>query len=149
MFSERLKRARELSGLGQEELADLLSISKGTVGNWETGTNAANAERLAELAVALNTTTDFLLGLSENPEADRGPSEFPRLVLHYRGGRRIIPLVDGVKEQGAQVMLAYAELARDAVNSAVVPRVPPVATNEIVEAISEQIQTPQPRPPAP
>lgn len=36
-LSENLKRARETSGLSQQEVADSLNISRQSVSKWETG----------------------------------------------------------------------------------------------------------------
>lgn len=67
-FSERLRWAREEAKLTQPELAQKLSISKGTVGNWESGQNYPGHDNLRRLADVLNVSESFLRGESDRPE---------------------------------------------------------------------------------
>lgn len=54
-------------GLSQEQLAEALSISQKQVSKYERGENYPSAETLKSLAKTLDTSTDWLLGLSDNP----------------------------------------------------------------------------------
>ena len=74
MFSERLKASRKEAGLTQVELAEVLKVSSGTVGMWETGKREPKFEVMGHLSKTLNKSVDYLLGLSENespPPADK------------------------------------------------------------------------------
>jgi transcriptional regulator with XRE-family HTH domain len=62
MDRERLKSARELRKLTQEELAKKVNVTKGTISNYENGHSTPSNEMLRLLADTLKTTTDFLLG---------------------------------------------------------------------------------------
>jgi len=66
MFSERLKASRKKARLTQIELANILKVSKGTVGMWETGKREPKFEAMVHLSKTLNKSVDYLLGLSEN-----------------------------------------------------------------------------------
>lgn len=66
MFSERLKASRKEVGLTQVELAEILKVSKGTVGMWETGKREPKFEVMGHLSKTLNKSVDYLLGLSDN-----------------------------------------------------------------------------------
>jgi transcriptional regulator with XRE-family HTH domain len=66
MFSERLKTSRKEVGLTQVELAEILKVSNGTVGMWETGKREPKFDTMAHLSRVLNKSVDYLLGLSEN-----------------------------------------------------------------------------------
>jgi len=66
MFSERLKASRKEVGLTQVELAEILKVSNGTVGMWETGKREPKFYAMAHLSRVLNKSVDYLLGLSEN-----------------------------------------------------------------------------------
>jgi transcriptional regulator with XRE-family HTH domain len=66
MFSERLKTSRKEVGLTQVELAEILKVSNGTVGMWETGKREPKLDAMAHLSRVLNKSVDYLLGLSEN-----------------------------------------------------------------------------------
>ena len=48
-------------GLKQRELADMLSVKRETVNQWENGIRQIKGEDIARLADALGTTTDYIL----------------------------------------------------------------------------------------
>lgn len=65
VFRERLKQRRELLGLTQEELGARLSKDQKAVWRWETGRATPNVDTLLELARVLDTTADYLVGLTD------------------------------------------------------------------------------------
>lgn len=60
-FGKRMQKARTLQGLTQEQLAEVLNVSRNQVARIERGFRACSIDFLVELATVLNTTTDFLL----------------------------------------------------------------------------------------
>lgn len=68
MFSKRLRYARKLRGYSQEELAKKINSTKSTISNYENDYSSPSNEILKDLADILLTTTDFLLGRTENIE---------------------------------------------------------------------------------
>lgn len=69
MLPQRLKYIRKLRRYTQEELAKKVNTTKGTISNYENGYSTPSNEMLTLLADALDTTTDFLLGRSDNPNS--------------------------------------------------------------------------------
>ena len=67
MKVENLKRARELKGLNQTEVALHLGISQQRYNYYETGKREPDNEMLKRIAGLLNVTTDYLLGYSSKP----------------------------------------------------------------------------------
>lgn len=66
-FADRFKQLREESGLTQEELARRLGVSKGTVGNYESGARTPRKlDDLNSLADYFNVEIDYLLGRSNS-----------------------------------------------------------------------------------
>ena len=61
-FKERLKELRKVNHFLQRELAEKISVSTDTIHNWEKGRSEPCLQDLIKLAVALNTTIDFLVG---------------------------------------------------------------------------------------
>ena len=61
-FKDRLKDIRESARLTQEELATKMGVSKGTIGNYETGRRAPDPEMLELIADIFNVDVDYLLG---------------------------------------------------------------------------------------
>ena len=67
MLDHRLKIARKSKNLTQEQLALKVQTTKGTISNYENGYSTPSNEMLVLLAKTLNTTTDYLLGNSDDP----------------------------------------------------------------------------------
>jgi transcriptional regulator with XRE-family HTH domain len=57
-----ISRMRKAANLTQMELADRMGVSFQAVSNWERGQTMPDISRLSELAEALNTTVDAILG---------------------------------------------------------------------------------------
>ncbi|WLB57453.1 helix-turn-helix domain-containing protein [Bradyrhizobium japonicum] len=70
IFKERLKAARDLRGLSQSQLASNAKLPPSSVSHFEAGTRKPSFENLKRLAVALDVTTDYLLGRADAPNAD-------------------------------------------------------------------------------
>lgn len=64
---DRVTRLREALGLSQEELADKVKTSQKQISKYESGAEPGS-EKLMLLAKALNTTSDYLLGLTDYPD---------------------------------------------------------------------------------
>jgi len=66
-FAKRLKEAREQCGMTQKETAEILKIPLKTYQKYESlapsGHREPDQDMLVKIAVALQTSTDFLLGL--------------------------------------------------------------------------------------
>lgn len=60
-FKERLKEKRVEAGLTQAELAEKVSVTSRTIQNYEMGTRKPNSKVVADIAMALGTTVDYLL----------------------------------------------------------------------------------------
>jgi transcriptional regulator with XRE-family HTH domain len=69
-LGERIKSAREKMGLTQGQVAKILGISRGAVGQWEIGLGAPATERLGMLSGYLGVSLDWLL---DNAEQAGGP----------------------------------------------------------------------------
>jgi transcriptional regulator with XRE-family HTH domain len=65
LASKRIRERRKALGLNQAELSDLTGISQGQISRYEIGDNEPTAEVLIRLARVLQTTADYLIGLSD------------------------------------------------------------------------------------
>ena len=59
-FGSRLKEQRERIGLTQTQLAKMLNVTKGAVGNYETGTSSPKSEILYKLFDILQCDANYL-----------------------------------------------------------------------------------------
>lgn len=67
VFAERLKAARELRGWNQTELAAAAGLPPSSIAHFEGGKRKPSFETLRRLANALEMTTDYLLGRTDQP----------------------------------------------------------------------------------
>ena len=65
-FGEKLKEARKKAGLTQEELAELIGISRAAVAKWETDNGLPDIENLKTVAGLLDVSVDYLLDDGES-----------------------------------------------------------------------------------
>ena len=71
-FSENLKQIRKDNHLSQEELAELLDVSRQAVSKWEQGMGYPEVEKLLLLSAELNVSLDALMssGITREPGRD-------------------------------------------------------------------------------
>ena len=66
---ERIRYFREDRDLTQKQVAEMLGMSQTGYSKYETGENDIPTQILIKLADYYNTTTDYLLGRTDNPKA--------------------------------------------------------------------------------
>lgn len=66
-FADKLKQIRKDRKLSQEELAELLDVSRQAVSKWEQGVGYPEVEKLLLLSDKLNISLDTLMGI-ETPQ---------------------------------------------------------------------------------
>ena len=66
IFSERLAKLMSLRGLTQKDLARKANITESAISYYVKGLRTPSGEILARMAETLSTTTDFLLGRTED-----------------------------------------------------------------------------------
>ncbi len=66
MFT-RIKDLREDRDLSQSKVAAILGVHQTTYSDYELGNLSITAEVLITLAKFYNTSTDYILGLTDNP----------------------------------------------------------------------------------
>lgn len=79
-LGERLRESREFLGLSQQEVADLLELTRPAVTNIETGKRKVSTLELREFARLYRKPYDWLIGESNDPT----PSEDELTQALYR-----------------------------------------------------------------
>ena len=64
-FNEKLQELRKQKGLTQEELAEMLFVSRTAVSKWESGRGMPNIDSLKAIAKFFSVTVDELLSCEE------------------------------------------------------------------------------------
>lgn len=98
----RVKKLREGLGWTQEYLGEKIGFDKKQVLRFEKPNNNCKAQVIVALATALNTTSDYLLGLTENDE--------PRWIFDELSAEERSLLIALRRRQPKQSVNAFAVL---------------------------------------
>ena len=67
LFAFRVKKLRRQRNLNQTELAEALGLTQATISAIESGLRTTTIEKLILLAKFFDVSTDYLLGLKDEP----------------------------------------------------------------------------------
>lgn len=89
MFSARLKELRQKKNISQNRLGEKIGFSQQAVAKWETDRATPSPETLASIAMFFDVSTDYLIGVTDNPApqskkkpAENGELEADKKELH-------------------------------------------------------------------
>lgn len=71
--SEKIVKARNESNLTQDQLAELLNVSRQTISKWELDISVPETSKLTRLAEVLNVSIDYLLNEQERDQNAKIP----------------------------------------------------------------------------
>lgn len=96
-FHEKLQELRKTKGLTQEELAEVLYVSRTAISKWESGRGMPNIESLKAIAKFFGITVDVLLSSEE--VLGIAEDEYKRREAHIRN------LIFGLLDCGMTLLL--------------------------------------------
>ena len=94
IFSKRLKELRKKNNLTQKKLADLCCMSQQVINTYENEKQFPRLESLILLAKSLNTTIDYLCGISELESSLDKKVLFKENFTSQEIGRSIVVLIN-------------------------------------------------------
>lgn len=122
-FGSRLKEKRESLNITQPQLAEMLGVSKGAIGNWETDVNSPRATLLYDLFDILHCDANYLFQdeMRDLKYKDKAtPEEFENIIKKYRHldnhGRE---MVDFTLNKEYERSKALAEREKESANNIV------------------------------
>jgi transcriptional regulator with XRE-family HTH domain len=80
-FGEQIKIYRKINNLSQQDIADLLGVTKQTISGWEKGKFSPPLSFVYEIAEKLNVSVNWLLG-AEQKGTIESPKD-PNLAIVY------------------------------------------------------------------
>lgn len=84
-FSQRLYELRRKAGLSQEELANLVGVTRQAVQKWESGASKPDLDNITALAGYFQVSLDYLIAGREAEPAP--PPAAPTIINNYYGRR--------------------------------------------------------------
>lgn len=119
--SHRIREIRREKQLSGTEIAEKLHMSAQHYYSIERGTRGLSSDITSKLAGIFGVTTDYLLGLSEEPDIDIQPRiQIPQQVSVFEEYREYLAVKAIAEKYGYQIdekFLYVLELALDFVNS--------------------------------
>lgn len=108
-FGEKLFQLRNERGIYQKEIAEFLSVSVGTISNYENGVHSPDLETLCKLAGYFHVTTDYMLELTENA------TSMEKLNVQMSEEHTIgsaLNVLQELSQTGRQQMLKYLNMVK-------------------------------------
>lgn len=93
-FADNLKMIRKERNITQEQLAELLNVSRQAVSKWESGNGYPETEKLLIISKELNISLDYLLLDSEPNQANQDTAEEQKAAVYIPNGKLAIPTFD-------------------------------------------------------
>jgi len=66
-INEKIFKLIEDKGITSYRLAKEIGVSMGHIGDWKSGRSSPTSERVVKIAKYFGVSTDYLLGLTDNP----------------------------------------------------------------------------------
>ena len=76
-FAQRLAALLKQQGITQKELAEIVGVTEATLSRYMHSDRIPKAEILANIATALHTTSEYLLGTEEEGDIK---TDYPRII---------------------------------------------------------------------
>lgn len=102
-LGQRIYELRKNKGISQEELANVLNVSRQSISKWESNNSTPDLERVIEISRYFNVTTDYLL----KGEGNITPNHNQDLHLTLATGINIISLIITIFLWGAYQKEVY------------------------------------------
>lgn len=114
----RMKERREELGITQTKLAEMIGVTKGAVGNYETDVNSPKASIMYKVFAALQCDANYLYQdeLSK-PESDMLPSEERAMLRLFRqlneeGKEKLTDYADDLVQSGKYIKSSEIQMDR-------------------------------------
>ena len=85
MIGDKLKKLRQGKKLTQTEFADKIGISRGTYAHYEINKRHPDYQTLIKIAEFFDVSTDYLLGVTNNPSRDENKEQKLKEFLEQPG----------------------------------------------------------------
>lgn len=98
-LAERLKALRKENDLSQKAVAQKLKITVSALSQYETGKRTPKNDMLAALARLYHTTSDYLLGITSDPDIPYPPYSFTKKEAMSTSSPYVNDMEDSEKRQ--------------------------------------------------
>ena len=84
-FGENLVNLRKRKGVSQEQLAEVLGLTRQTISKWELNQSTPDLQYILQMGEFFNVSLDYIFGRTDNPQ---GMQKYPAIksALEKDGG---------------------------------------------------------------
>lgn len=108
-FADRLRSLRQDNALTQQDIAQVLDVSKSSINMYERGQREPNLELLEAIADYFNVDMDYLIGRSDIKNAYQYWKNENVNVKQTKDLKRILEVFDRLNGRGQHDLRLYAE----------------------------------------
>lgn len=65
-LGNKIRKSRDLAGFTQERLAEAIGVTRSSIAQYESGEKEPTIHHLADMAIALGVSADYLLGIERD-----------------------------------------------------------------------------------
>lgn len=105
-FSQIVKQLRLERGLTQQELADMVGLTKVTISQYETGKRKPSFEMIEALADVFHVDMNYLLGFTDKISKPAGDETDPVADKYLAVSLSEIELIEAYRHAGAETQAA-------------------------------------------
>lgn len=115
-LSNKIIYCRKKAGMSQEELGEVIGVSRQAISKWETGEATPEVGKLLLLSKNFGVTTDWLLSddepVEEEKKADETSAQCENPYYHKTAGERAYPdWMDNLPKSFSRVLMRFGWLA--------------------------------------
>lgn len=104
MFSKRLEQLRYEKELTQQQMADILGITRQAYGNYENGKREPDFITIKKLASFFGVSLDYLLGDSDIRKTSEQHSKSLKEESHYTTNNNLPPVFDDLDPETIKIL---------------------------------------------
>ncbi len=89
ILADKIINERKKNGWSQEELADMLGVSRQSVSKWESAQSIPDLQKILKMAEVFNVSTDYLLKEDMEPDTNATPASYSENTDTFTPLRRV------------------------------------------------------------
>lgn len=117
-FGHRLKKLRMQKKMTQQELGNLLNVTKVSISGYENETRSPDQDSLVKIAQFFNVSTDYLLGNTQDPTdypLDDRSFEVMARIMESEGGI-FIELIENLPQLNEDELVVVNDMVKSLIS---------------------------------
>jgi len=109
VIGNNIKKFREMKGLTQKQVAEMVGKSKNVVSNWENGLNKPDADTIEKLLGIFEVDANTLLGWDNPAQIKSDAEELADKIINNPKIKEILPLIEKLSDKDMELAKQFIE----------------------------------------